>query len=292
MTIATRMDGSALAKKVRARIGRRVQELASSSPRPPCLAVVLVGSDPASQIYVRNKHRACEEVGIESRRIELADTTSPSQLEEVVRSLNADPGVDGVLVQLPLPAPLDADRVRTWIDPRKDVDGLHPESLGLLASGTPRFVPCTPAGCLELLREYEVPLAGHRAVVIGRSLIVGRPLAILLSTPGVDATVTTCHSRTRDLPAVCREADILIAAAGKPGLVTADFVRPGATVIDVGTNRVSDPTRKSGARLLGDVDPAVTEVAGRLSPVPGGVGPMTIAMLLSNTVQAREAGLA
>jgi methylenetetrahydrofolate dehydrogenase (NADP+)/methenyltetrahydrofolate cyclohydrolase len=286
---AIRMDGTALAQKKRAAIAAQVAEIRAQGRRRPCLAVVLVGEDPASEVYVRNKHRACEETGIDSRKVVLSASTTAEALEDVVRSLNDDAEVDGLLVQLPLPAGLAPAVVRGWIDPRKDVDGLHPENVGLLASGTPRFVPCTPAGCLELLREYDVPTAGRRAVVIGRSLIVGRPMAALLSLPGIDATVTTCHSRTTDLAAVCREADILVAAAGRPELVQPDFVRPGATVIDVGIHRIPDATRKSGARLVGDVHPAVAEVAARLTPVPGGVGPMTIAMLLANTLQAYRA---
>jgi len=285
-SLAISMDGAALARKKRSALAAQVAEIEAHGDRRPCLAVVMVGEHPASEVYVRNKQRACEEVGIDSRKIVLPERTTAAKLEEVVRALNTDPAVDGLLVQLPLPAGLDPAAVRGWIDPGKDVDGLHPENVGLLASGTPRFVPCTPAGCLELLREYDVPTSGRRAVVIGRSLIVGRPMAALLSMPGIDATVTTCHSRTADLAAVCREAEILVAAAGKPELVQTAFVRPGATVIDVGIHRIADPTRKSGTRLVGDVSPAVAEVAARLTPVPGGVGPMTIAMLLANTLQA------
>jgi len=284
--MATRMDGTALAKKIRGRLRDEIGSGDLAAHRPPCLAVVLVGDDPASHVYVRNKHRACEEVGIESRRLERPANLRAEELRALIGELNADDGVDGVLVQLPVPDPIDPAQVREWIDPHKDVDGVHPANVGLLASGTPRFVSCTPAGCLQLLREYDIQTRGQRAVVIGRSLIVGRPMANLLSMPGVDATVTICHSRTVDLAEETRRADILIAAAGVPQVVRAEHVKPGAAVVDVGIHRVPDATRKSGARLVGDVEPEVAKVAGFLSPVPGGVGPMTIAMLLSNTVDA------
>ena len=218
----------------------------------------------------------------------LPASTSSQELRATVERINGDDGIDGLLVQLPVPEAIDPADVREWIDPEKDVDGLHPDNVGRLASGTPRFVPCTPLGCLRMLERYEIPTAGRRAVVLGRSLIVGRPMAALLSTKGVDCTVTVAHSRSVDLPAVCREAEILIAAAGQPQLVRADWVRPGAAVIDVGIHRVEDPSHPKGARLVGDVHPEVAEVAGHLSPVPGGVGPMTIAMLLENTVDSFE----
>jgi methylenetetrahydrofolate dehydrogenase (NADP+)/methenyltetrahydrofolate cyclohydrolase len=287
MSRAQKLDGAALARKLRAKVAQSIA--AGSSTRHPCLAVVLVGDDPASHVYVRNKHKACEEVGIESRDVRLTADTPEARLRAVVHDLNADEAVDGILVQLPVPPQIDTTAVRSWIDPLKDVDGLHPENVGLLASGTPRFVPCTPAGCLELLREYDVPTVGRRAVVVGRSLIVGRPMATLLSTKGIDATVTLCHRRTPDLAEVCREADILVAAAGRPCVIQPDFVKPGAVVVDVGIHRVEDPSRASGHRLVGDVDASVAEVASYLSPVPGGVGPLTIAMLLSNTARAWEA---
>lgn len=283
---AIRIDGKALAAEKRAELARRIPQLSDALGRRPCLAVVLVGDDPASHVYVRNKHRACEEIGMESRKIERPAALEASELESLIRELNADPTVDGLLVQLPLPAQIDAAAVRSWIDPSKDVDGLHPTNVGLLASGTPKMVPCTPAGCLEMLKAYEIPTRGKRAVVIGRSLIVGRPMANLLSMQGIDATVTICHSRTADLVAACREAEIVVAAAGQPQLLLPEHVRPGAAVIDVGIHRVEDSSTKSGYRLVGDVHPEVGEVAGFLSPVPGGVGPMTIAMLLTNAVEA------
>jgi len=283
---AVRMDGKALAQEIREAVGERASALSRAHGRPPCLAVVLVGDDPASHVYVRNKHRACAEAGIVTRDERLDASTPAEDVRATVEALNADPAVDGLLVQLPLPGHLSADEVRDWIAPEKDVDGLHAENIGRLAAGTPRFVPCTPAGCLEMLRHQDIPTAGREAVVVGRSLIVGRPMAALLSMKGVDATVTLCHSRSRDLAGICARADILIAAAGQPGLVTPGFVKPGAAVVDVGIHRVEDASRRSGYRLVGDVVPAVAEVAGHLSPVPGGVGPMTIALLLRNTVDA------
>lgn len=283
---AIRMDGKALAGAIRAEVKERAAALAQRHGRPPCLAVVLVGDDPASHVYVRNKHRACAEAGIATRDERLDADATAAELRSTVDALNAAPEVDGLLVQLPVPRQIDSADVRSWIAPEKDVDGLHTENIGLLAAGTPRFVPCTPAGCLEMLRHHGIRTAGREAVVVGRSLIVGRPLAALLSMKGVDATVTLCHSRSADLGAICRRADILVAAAGQPGLVTPEWVRPGAAVVDVGIHRVEDPSRKSGYRLVGDVQPSVAEVAGHLSPVPGGVGPMTIALLLRNTVDA------
>ena len=283
------MDGKTVAARVRAALTPRIAMLRQRLGRPPCLVVVLVGSDPASQVYVRNKQRACAEAGIESRRIDCDASIQARELQRIVSELNRDPGVDGMLVQLPLPKQIDAAAVREWIDPAKDVDGLHPWNAGLLAAGTPRLVPCTPAGCLELLRAYEVQTSGRRAVVIGRSMIVGRPMANLLSLPGIDATVTLCHSRTQDLAAICREAEIVVAAAGQAQLVRAAHVAPGAVVLDVGIHRIEDAQAKGGTRLVGDVHPEVAERARLLSPVPGGVGPMTIAMLLSNTVRAAEA---
>jgi methylenetetrahydrofolate dehydrogenase (NADP+)/methenyltetrahydrofolate cyclohydrolase len=242
------------------------------------LATVLVGDDPASQIYVHNKHKASEEVGIRSLDHQLPAQTTEDELLGLVERLNADPEVDGILVQLPLPEQIDPDAVLATLNPRKDVDGLTPTNAGLLASGAPGLVPCTPAGVMELLRHEGVELEGTDAVVVGRSNLVGRPVASLLL--GANATVTTCHSRTRDLAGVCRRADVLVAAVGSPCLLGADAIKPGATVIDVGMNRTDDG-------LVGDVDfEAAREVAGAITPVPGGVGPMTIAMLLVNTLAA------
>lgn len=288
MSEAVRIDGRALATERREALAARVKKLLEHGGRPPSLTVILVGEDPASQVYVRNKHRACEKAGITSEIIHMDADTSADVLRKRVEGVNADDSVDGLLVQLPVPDPIDPADVRSWIAPSKDVDGLHPENVGLLASGTPRFVPCTPLGCLRMLEKYEIPTKGRRAVVLGRSLIVGRPMAALLSTKGVDATVTVAHSRSRDLPELCAEADILVAAAGRPRMVEKHWIRPGAAVLDVGIHRVDDPDHPKGYYLTGDVDPAVAEVAGHLSPVPGGVGPMTIAMLLENTVDAYE----
>jgi methylenetetrahydrofolate dehydrogenase (NADP+)/methenyltetrahydrofolate cyclohydrolase len=251
--------------------------------------VVLAGEDPASLSYVRGKAKALAEAGMESRDLRLPAETPEGELLDLVARLNADPKVHGILVQLPLPPPIREDRVIAAIDPAKDVDGFHPVSAGNLVLGLPGFIPCTPRGVLVLLRDAGVPLAGARAVVLGRSAIVGTPLANLLSRREVNATVTLCHTGTRDLAAHTREADILIAAAGKPGLVTAAMVKEGAAVIDVGVNRVADPLAKKGYRLRGDVDYGpVSEKAGWITPVPGGVGPMTIAMLLQNLVRAAE----
>ena len=275
---ATVIDGKAVAAEVRARVASVVAEFERAEGRSPGLATVLVGDDPASAIYVRRKREACEEVGIRSIHHEPAATTTEAELLDLVGRLNADDEVDGILVQLPLPEQIDVDAIVGAIAPSKDVDGLTPVNAGLLARGTPNLVPCTPAGVMELLSHAGVEIAGAEAVVVGRSTLVGRPLVSLLL--GADATVTTCHSKTHDLGEVCRRAEILIAAAGSPGLIGAEMVKAGATVIDVGTNRTDDG-------LVGDVDfEAVSEIAGAITPVPGGVGPMTIAMLLSNTVAA------
>jgi methylenetetrahydrofolate dehydrogenase (NADP+) / methenyltetrahydrofolate cyclohydrolase len=276
---ATPMDGKALAERVRAEVGLEVAALG----RPVGLATVLVGDNPASHVYVRRKREACAEAGIESFHHELAAETSEEELLGLVADLNADERVTGILVQLPLPDQIDEDRVIRAIDPAKDVDGFHPLNAGLLLQGSPVLVPATPAGIMEILDAYEVELQGARSVVIGRSNIVGKPISLLLLQR--HATVTICHSRTRDLPAVAREADILVAAIGKAEFVTRDMVKPGAAVIDVGINRVDD-------RLVGDVASDVAEVAGLLTPVPGGVGPMTIAALLRNTVRAAKHQLA
>lgn len=272
------LDGKALAATVRAEQKTAAAELAARGERPG-LAAVLVGSDPASHVYVRNKVRACEETGLRSEVHELPASVSEGALLERVHALNADPRVHGILVQLPLPAGLSADRVLEAISPEKDVDGFHASSLGALVQGRPGFVPGTPAGVMRLLAHAGVPLAGRRAVVIGRSAIVGKPLALLLLQK--DATVTICHSRTADLGAVAREADVLVAAVGRAKFLSAGMVKPGACVIDVGINRLPDGT------LAGDVDfDAVKDVAGWITPVPGGVGPMTVAMLVANTVLA------
>jgi methylenetetrahydrofolate dehydrogenase (NADP+) / methenyltetrahydrofolate cyclohydrolase len=267
------MDGKALAARVRAEVAREVESIG----RPIGLATVLVGEDPASALYVKRKREACAEVGIESIHRELPPQTSEDELLDLVGELNSDERVTGILVQLPLPDGIDDDRVIQAIRPTKDVDGFHPVSAGYLFQGRPTFVAATPSGIMEILREYEVPLVGARAVVVGRSNIVGKPMALLLLAE--HATVTICHSRTRDLAAVVREADVVIAAVGRAETVTADMVKPGAAVVDVGINRVD-------GKLVGDVAEDVREVAGLLTPVPGGVGPMTIASLLRNTVRA------
>jgi methylenetetrahydrofolate dehydrogenase (NADP+)/methenyltetrahydrofolate cyclohydrolase len=267
------MDGKALAARVRADVAAEVEALA----RPVGLATVLVGDDPASATYVRAKQRACAEVGIDSFDHRLSAETSEAALVSLVEELNADPRVTGILVQLPLPPDVDEDRVIAAVDPAKDVDGFHPLNAGLLAKGAAAFVPATPAGVMKLLGAYDVPLEGARAVMVGRSYIVGKPLALLLLA--ANATVTVCHTRTRELTSIVREADVVVAAVGHAATVTAPMVKPGATVVDVGINRVH-------GRLVGDVSDDVREVAGLLTPVPGGVGPMTIAMLLANTVRA------
>jgi methylenetetrahydrofolate dehydrogenase (NADP+)/methenyltetrahydrofolate cyclohydrolase len=269
------MDGKGLAERLRAEIAEEVRQLGDVG-----LATVLVGDDPASDIYIRRKHEAAQEVGIRSIDHRLPAETSQDELERLVEELNADEGADGILVQSPLPDHLDEESAVRRLDPGKDVDGFHPENAARLYFGEPRFVPATPVGIMRLLEEYEVPLEGARAVVVGRSLIVGKPVALLLL--GANATVTITHSRTADLAAHTREADVLVVAVGQPDVVTADMVKPGATVIDVGMNRTDDGLR-------GDVDPAAVEVAGLITPVPGGVGPMTIASLLRNTVAAARA---
>ena len=254
----------------------------------PGLAVVLVGDDPASKVYVGSKVRTCGELGIYSRKIELPASTTQDELLEVVRSLNADPAIHGILVQSPPPPHINEEEIIRAIDPRKDVDGFHPENVAKLALEDPTgFVPCTPAGCMKLLETAGIDTNGAEAVVIGRSMIVGKPMALLLVSKKANATVTIAHSRSKDLPAICRRADILVAAVGRPEMVKADWVKPGAVVIDVGINRIEDSNKKSGYRLVGDV--AYDEVAPRcaaITPVPGGVGPMTIAMLMKNTLQA------
>jgi methylenetetrahydrofolate dehydrogenase (NADP+)/methenyltetrahydrofolate cyclohydrolase len=275
------IDGKAVSAEVRARVRIEVAEYVAESGIAPGLATVLVGDDPASQIYVRNKHTACEEAGMRSLHHGLGAETSQAELLELVERLNEDPAVDGILVQLPVPEQIDPDAVIKALDPAKDVDGLTPTNAGLLASGAPGLVPCTPAGVLELLAHQGVALEGVEAVVVGRSNLVGRPVASLLL--GANATVTICHSRTRDLDATCARADVLIAAVGSPRLLGPAAVKPGAVVIDVGMNRTE-------GGLVGDVDfEPVAEVAAAITPVPGGVGPMTIAMLLVNTLLAARA---
>lgn len=272
------IDGRAVAAAVRGKIAEEVSALRAAGWRAPALATVLVGEDAASKVYVANKHRACKEAGIDSIHHDLPADVGQADLLALVDGLGADAGVDGILVQLPLPGGIDQGAVIAAIDPDKDVDGLTPVNAGKLAAGAPDLVPCTPAGVIELLDHEGVELEGSEAVVVGRSVLVGRPVAGLLL--GRNATVTMAHSRTRDLAAVCRRADVLIAAVGVAGLIGAEYVKPGATVIDVGINRSEDG-------LLGDVDQqAVTGIAGLLTPVPGGVGPMTIAMLLRNTLFA------
>jgi methylenetetrahydrofolate dehydrogenase (NADP+) / methenyltetrahydrofolate cyclohydrolase len=273
------MDGRALAQEVKVEVASAVAELGYR----PGLATVLVGDDPASHTYVRGKRRDAEQVGINSIHHELPSDVAQGTLENLVIELSADPEVDGILVQLPLPSGLDSERVISLIDPAKDVDGLHPFNLGLLILDRPGLRPCTPSGVLRLLRRYEVPITGARVVIVGRSFLVGRPLSLMLAARGVDATVTMAHSRTADLPSVTRDADILVAAAGVPGLITERHVKDGAAVIDVGITRTDEG-------LAGDVDfGPVAEVAGWITPVPGGVGPMTRAMLLDNTLQAAQA---
>jgi methylenetetrahydrofolate dehydrogenase (NADP+)/methenyltetrahydrofolate cyclohydrolase len=276
------MDGRALAEKLRAQVAAD----AAAFGEPVCLATLLVGDDPASHVYVGKKHDASAEAGIESRDHRFPSATPESEILDLLAELNEDDGVDGILVQLPLPDHMDEPKVTRSVDPAKDVDGFHPLNAGRLFLGEPLHVPATPLGIMAMLEEYGVELQGRDAVVIGRSEIVGKPIAMLLLAE--HATVTICHSRTADLAGHARRADVLVAAVGRPGLVTPDMVKPGAAVVDVGVNRTD-------AGLVGDVDPAVAEVAGLLSPVPGGVGPMTIAMLLRNTLTAarfRRSGLA
>jgi methylenetetrahydrofolate dehydrogenase (NADP+) / methenyltetrahydrofolate cyclohydrolase len=286
---ATIIDGKELARQVRGHIADEVTRLATEHGVVPGLAAVLVGDDPASHVYVGMKARDCREVGMVSKQIERPAATSQEELEGLVAELNADDDVDGILVQLPLPAHLDERRIQELIDPAKDVDALNPYTAGRLAIGDPSFLSCTPYGVLALLDHAGVETAGTEVVVVGRSNLVGRPLSVMLTLKGRDATVTLAHSRTRDLAAVCRRADVVVAAVGRRDLITADMVKPGATVIDVGTNRGDD------GELVGDVDfAAVAEVAGAITPVPGGVGPMTRTMLLQNTLEAarRRRGLA
>ncbi len=288
---ATRLDGRACAADLDARTAHRAAACTEAGVQPH-LAVVIVGDDPASHVYVASKVRACERLGLRSTRIEHPANLDQSSLEAIVDDLNADSSVHGILVQSPLPSHLDEEAITDRILPSKDVDGFHPVNLGRLVQGrTDGLLPCTPSGVMELLRWGNVDLQGKRAVVLGRSRIVGMPMALLLAAKGADATVTVAHSRTEDLAKVCAEADVLVAAVGRPGMVQASWVKQGAVVVDVGINRVDDDTRERGWRLEGDVDEAVADVASKMTPVPGGVGPMTISMLMANTVRAAEACL-
>ena len=295
------LDGVKIASEIRSEVGAQVKAMTAAGIRPG-LAVVLVGHNPASEIYVRGKVKSCEELGIYSEQHTPPDTVTTEELLALVHELNERDEIDGILVQLPLPPQVDSKKVLLAVDPAKDVDGFHPMNVGLLSTQRDGLVACTPAGVIEILKRSQVPIGGQEAVVVGRSDIVGKPVAMLLIN--ANATVTVCHSKTRDLPGVCRRADILVAAIGRAGMITRDFVKPGATVIDVGTNRVTDPAefkrlyggnakreetfRAKGSTLVGDVHPEVAQVAGALTPVPGGVGPLTIAMLMSNTVRAAK----
>ena len=274
------LDGKAAATSIRAELRAEVERLAAAGRRPG-LAAVLVGDDEASHIYVGAKQRAAANIGLDSRQVALPADASQQQVLDAVAGLNADPGVHGIIVQLPLPDGLDPVAVQEAIDPAKDVDGLHPWNEGRLLRGDPEFAPCTPAGIVELLRRERVAVEGSHVVIVGRGLLVGRPLAVLLSAkaPGANATATLCHTGTRKLSHFTREADVLVAAAGRPAMIVPDMVQPGAAVVDVGNHRV-------GGRIVGDVAPEVAQVAGALTPVPGGVGPMTVALLLANTVAA------
>ena len=295
------LDGTSIASDIRREVASDVKAMAAAGMRPG-LAVVLVGHNPASEIYVRGKVKACEEVGIYGEQHSPSESSTTAELLALIETLNRRNEIDGILVQLPLPPQVDSKKVLLAVDPAKDVDGFHPMNVGYLSTQRPGLVPCTPAGVMEILQRSHIPIAGQDAVVVGRSDIVGKPAAMLLLN--ANATVTVCHSKTRDLPAVCRRADILIAAIGRAGMMTRDFVKPGATVIDVGMNKVTDPAEfqrlfagnakreqtfhAKGSTLVGDVHPEVAEVAAALTPVPGGVGPLTIAMLMLNTVKAAK----
>jgi methylenetetrahydrofolate dehydrogenase (NADP+)/methenyltetrahydrofolate cyclohydrolase len=299
------LDGTKIAHDIRSEVAAEVKAMAAAGVRPG-LAVVLVGHNPASEIYVRGKVKACEEVGLYSEQHTPPETATTAELLTLVEDLNRRDEIDGILVQLPLPPQVDSKQVLMAVDPAKDVDGFHPVNVGFLSTQRPGLVPCTPAGVIEILKRSGIPIAGQEAVVVGRSDIVGKPAAMLLIN--ANATVTVCHSKTHDLPGVCRRADILVAAIGRAGMITRDFVKPGATVIDVGMNKVTEPAEfqrlfargladnakreetfhAKGWTLVGDVHPQVAEVAGALTPVPGGVGPLTIAMLMYNTVKAAK----
>ena len=295
------LNGTKIAADIRSEVAVEVKTLAAAGLRPG-LAVILAGNNSASEIYVRGKVKSCEELGIHSEKLTPPESVSTEELLGLVRDLNRREDIDGILVQLPLPPQVDAKKVLMAVDPAKDVDGFHPVNVGFLSTQRPGLVPCTPAGIIEILKRSNVPIAGQEVVVVGRSDVVGKPVAMLLIN--ANATVTVCHSKTRDLPGVCRRADILVAAIGRAGMITRDFVKPGATVIDVGMNTVTDRAefnrffggnarreesfRSKGSSLIGDVHPNVAEVAGALTPVPGGVGPLTIAMLMVNTVRAMK----
>ena len=284
--MTTLINGKETGQTIQTQIKKEVEDLVKKGITP-CLAVILVGDDPASQVYVRNKKRTCGELGILSVEHKLSAQTSQDELEGLVKKLNEDPSVHGILCQFPLPKGLDEDRVIRTISTDKDVDGLHPFNVGLLATGKPRFISCTPWGVMQLLKHAGIQTEGKHAVVLGRSNLVGRPLSILLSEKAANCTVTVCHSRTQNLAAVTSQADILVAAIGRPEYVTKEMVKPGAVVIDVGINRIDDPSAPKGSRLVGDVAfEEVAEKAEAITPVPGGVGPMTIAMLMANTVNA------
>lgn len=283
---ATIIDGFQIAANVRARVAQQVSELKAKGVTP-CLAVILVGEDPASVSYVTGKEKALAEVGMADKSIRLPAETTEEELLKLIDELNQDTSVHGILVQLPLPKHINEEKVIMAISPKKDVDGFHPVSVGNMVIGKKSYLPCTPHGVLVLLKEMNIPTNGAHAVVIGRSNIVGKPLSVLLARKDINATVTICHTGTKDIASYTRQADILIAAVGKPGVVTADMIKPGAAVIDVGVNRIPDSTKKSGFRLVGDVDfEAAKEVASFITPVPRGVGPMTIAMLMQNTLEA------
>jgi len=295
------LDGIKIAQEIRREAAAEVKTMAAAGVRPG-LAVVLVGHNPASEIYVRGKVKACEEVGIYSEKVTPPESVTTAELLGLVENLNRREEIDGILVQLPLPPQVDSKKVLLAVEPAKDVDGFHPMNVGFLSTQRPGLVPCTPAGVIEILKRSNIPIAGSEAVVVGRSDIVGKPAAMLLLN--ANATVTVCHSKTHDLPGVCRRADILVAAIGRAGMITREFVKPGATVIDVGMNNITDRAefqrffagnakreeafRKTGSTLIGDVHPEVAEVAGGITPVPGGVGPLTIAMLMFNTIKAAK----
>jgi methylenetetrahydrofolate dehydrogenase (NADP+)/methenyltetrahydrofolate cyclohydrolase len=296
---ATILDGNKIAAQIRAEVAEDVKRLTATGTRPG-LAVILAGHDPASEIYVRNKVKTCEQLGIHSEKLTPPDSVTTAELLAMVEQLNQRNEIDGILVQLPLPKQVDTRKVLLAVAPEKDVDGLHPVNIGNLATQRPGLAPCTPSGVIEILRRSNIPIEGQNAVVVGRSDLVGKPVAMLLLN--ANATVTICHSKTRSLKDVCRRAEILVAAIGRAGLITKDLVKPGAVVIDVGTSKITDRAEfekffagdaareksftEKGSTLVGDVDPHVAEVAGAITPVPGGVGPLTIAMLMVNTVKA------
>jgi len=285
---ATVLDGKKIGRVIEEELNHRIINLQSKAIIPH-LAVVIVGDDPASHVYVRNKEMACERCGIKSTRIDLEGDISEKEILDTVHMLNSDNSVHGILVQSPLPEGINESLVTDAISPQKDVDGFHKMNLGRLVQGdSSGLLPCTPAGIMKILESSDIDLSGKNALVIGRSRIVGMPMSILLAQRGIDATVTIAHSRTKNLQDICREADLVVAAIGRPEFVKSEWIKPGATVIDVGINRVKDSSRKSGYRLVGDVDSGASNVAGNITPVPGGVGPMTIAMLMSNTIMATE----